>query len=104
MILTVVGGVKAADVTDAADPLVHLFFRVGYQVEDAVDSLDVEDVAVLQVLLAERQAGIHLKGQQRWRQITRTVSCLQTQKVASRKVVCILRLCFAPDVIPAHTS
>lgn len=82
MILTVVGGVKAADVTDAADPLVHLFFGVGYQVEDAVDSLDVEDVAVLQVLLAERQAGIHLKGQQRWRQITRKVSCLQTQKVA----------------------
>lgn len=26
MILTIVGGVEAADVTDAADPLVHLFF------------------------------------------------------------------------------
>lgn len=62
---TVVGGVEAADVTDAADPLVHLFFRVGHQVEDAVDGLDVEYVAVLQVLLAERQPGIHLRGQRR---------------------------------------
>lgn len=76
MILTFVGGIKAADVTDAAHPLVHLFFWVGYQVEDAVDSLDVKYVAVLQVLLAEWQPGIHLQGQQRWRQITRTVSRL----------------------------
>lgn len=72
MIPTVIGGVEAADVTDATDPLVHLFFRVGYKVEDAVDGLNVEYVAVLQVLLAERQPGVHLKGRQRWRRITRT--------------------------------
>lgn len=62
MVRTVVGGVEAADVADTADPLVHLFFRVGHQVKDAVDGLDVEYVAVLQVLLAERQPGIHLEG------------------------------------------
>lgn len=62
LVLTLVGGVEAADVADAADPLVHLFFRVGDQVEDAVDGLDVEYVAVLQVLLAERQPRIHLEG------------------------------------------
>lgn len=75
MVRTVVGGVEAADVTDAADPLVHLFFRVGDQVEDAVDGLDVEYVAVLQVLLAERQPGIHLKGQQRRCRDTRHHAC-----------------------------
>ena len=59
--LTVVGGVEATDVADAAHPLVHLVLRVRHQVEHAVDGLDVEDEAVLQVLLVEGQTGVHLE-------------------------------------------
>ena len=53
-ILTIISGVKTTDVADAADPLIHLLFGVCHQVEDAVDGLDVEYEAVLQVLLVER--------------------------------------------------
>lgn len=60
-VLTIIGGVKTTDVADAANPLVHLFFGVSHQVEDAVDGLDVEYEAVLQVLLIERQPGVHLR-------------------------------------------
>lgn len=60
--LTIIGGVETTDVADAANPLVHLFFGVSHQVEDAVDGLDVEYEAVLQVLLIERQPGVHLRG------------------------------------------
>lgn len=63
-ILTIISGVKTTDVTDAANPLIHLLFCVSYQVEDAVNGLDVEYEAVLQVLLVERQPSVHLKGQQ----------------------------------------
>lgn len=94
LVLTLVGGVEAADVADAADPLVHLFFRVGHQVEDAVDGLDVEYVAVLQVLLAERQPRIHLEGA--------TKDGVESRRTAtSRKVRLHAR---DRDVIPAHTS
>lgn len=60
--LTIIGGVKTTDVTDVANPLVHFFFSVSHQVEDAVDGLDVEDEAVLQILLAKRQPSINLRG------------------------------------------
>lgn len=62
LILTVISGVETADVTDAANPLIHLLFCVSHQVEDAIYGLDIENEAVLQVLLVERQPSIHLKG------------------------------------------
>lgn len=61
VVLTVISGVEAADVADAAHPLVHLVLGVGHQVEDTVDGLDVEDKAVFQVLLVEGQPSVHLK-------------------------------------------
>lgn len=61
-VLTVISGVETADVTDAANPLIHLLFCVSHQVEDAIYGLDIENEAVLQVLLVERQPSIHLEG------------------------------------------
>lgn len=58
-----IGGVEATDITDAAHPLVHLLFSVCHQVKDPVDSLDVKDEAVLQVLLVECETGVHLLAQ-----------------------------------------
>lgn len=58
-----IGGVEATDITDAAHPLVHLLFSVCHQVKDPVDSLDVKDEAVLQVLLVEGETGVHLLAQ-----------------------------------------
>lgn len=58
--LTVISWVEAADVADAANPLIHLLLCVSDQVEDPVDGLDVEYEAVLQILLVERQPSIHL--------------------------------------------
>lgn len=55
-----IGGVEATDITDAAHPLVHLLFSVCHQVKDPVDSLDVKDEAVLQVLFVECETGVHL--------------------------------------------
>lgn len=63
-LLTVIGGVKATDVTDAAHPLIHLVFSVSHQVEDTVNGLDVEYEAVLQVFLVKRQPCIHLRDDQ----------------------------------------
>lgn len=106
LVLTLVGGVEAADVADAADPLVHLFFRVGDQVEDAVDGLDVKYVAVLQVLLAERQPRIHLKGATKMasnREGRRPV-CRPGRRTSRKVRLQRSRLCLAPDVIPARTS
>lgn len=64
LILTIISGVKTTDVADAANPLIHFLFGVSHQVEDAVNGLDVEYEAVLQVLLVECQPSIHLKQQQ----------------------------------------
>lgn len=61
IIFTVIGGVKATDVADAADPLIHLLLGVSHQVKDTVNGLDVKDEAVLQVLLVERQPRVHLR-------------------------------------------
>lgn len=58
-----VGGVEATDVADAAHPLVHLVLGVSHQVEDSVDGLDVEDEAVLQLLLVEAEPSVHLLAQ-----------------------------------------
>lgn len=55
-----VSGVESADVADAAHPLVHVLLGVGHQVEDPVDGLDIEDEAVLQVLLVEGEPRVHL--------------------------------------------
>lgn len=62
-VLTVISGVKTADVTDAANPLIHLVFGVSHQVEDTVNGLDVKYEAVLQVLLVECQPSVHLREQ-----------------------------------------
>lgn len=64
--LTVISRVEAADVADAANPLIHLLLCVSDQVEDPVNGLDVEYEAVLQILLVERQPSIHLQVQQTW--------------------------------------
>lgn len=64
--LTVISWVEAADVADAANPLIHLLLCVSDQVEDPVDGLDVEYEAVLQILFVERQPSIHLQVQQTW--------------------------------------
>lgn len=64
--LTVICWVEAADVANAANPLIHLLLCVSDQVEDPVDGLDVEYEAVLQILLVERQPSIHLQVQQTW--------------------------------------
>lgn len=66
VILTVISGVETADVTDAANPLIHLLLCVSDQVEDPVDGLDVEYEAMLQILLVERQPSIHLQAEQTW--------------------------------------
>lgn len=58
--LTIVSGVKTTDVTDVANPLVHFFLSVSHQVKDTVDGLNVENEAVLQILLAKRQPSINL--------------------------------------------
>ena len=63
MIITIISGVEATDVTDVANPLIHLFFGVSHQVEHAVDGLDVKYEAVLQVFLAERQPSVHLRAE-----------------------------------------
>lgn len=52
--------VEATDLADAANPLVHVVLGLGHQVEGPVAGLDVKDVAVLQLLLVEGQACVHL--------------------------------------------
>lgn len=52
--------VEAADLADALDPLIHVLLRLGHQVEGALAGLDVEHETVLQLLLVEGQACIHL--------------------------------------------
>lgn len=54
------GLVEATDLADAANPLVHVILGLSHQVEGPVTGLDVEDVAVLQLLLVEGQACVHL--------------------------------------------
>lgn len=54
------GLVEATDLADAADPFVHVVLSLSHQVEGPVTRLDVEDVAVLQLLLVEGEACIHL--------------------------------------------
>lgn len=60
-ILTVISGVKTTDVTDAANPLIHLFLSISHQVEDTIKGLYVKYEAVLQVLLVKRQSSINLR-------------------------------------------
>lgn len=78
MVLTLLGGVETADVADAAHPLVHLLLRVSDQVEDTVDGLDVKDEAVLQVLLVERQPGIHLGRDKGWDSLALSTTAIFT--------------------------
>lgn len=59
-ILTIISGIKTTDVTDAANPLIHLLFGISHQVEDTVNGLYVKYEAVLQVLLVECQPSVHL--------------------------------------------
>lgn len=54
------GLVEATDLADAANPFVHVVLSLSHQVEGPVTRLDVEDVAVLQLLLVEGEASIHL--------------------------------------------
>lgn len=58
--VVLLGLVEAADLADAAHPLVHVVLGLGHQVEGAVGGLDVEDEAVLELLPLEGEPGVHL--------------------------------------------
>lgn len=51
---------EAADLTDALDPFIHVLLGLSHQVEGALAGLDVKHKAILQLLLIEGQACIHL--------------------------------------------
>ena len=59
--LTVIGRVEATEEADGGDPAVHVLLGLGHQIPGPLLRLQVEHEAALQLLLCERQAGIHLK-------------------------------------------
>lgn len=58
--MSVVRLVKTTQLTDGADPLVHLVLRLGDEIKSAIGRLDVENKAVLELLPLEGQASVHL--------------------------------------------
>lgn len=52
--------IEATDLADALDPLIHVLLCLGHQVEGALAGLDVKHKTILQLLLVEGQACIHL--------------------------------------------
>lgn len=57
---TVIRRVKATQEADGGDPATHVLLRLGHQVPGPFLRLQVENEAVLQLLLCERQASVHL--------------------------------------------
>lgn len=52
--------IEATDLADALDPLIHVLLRLGHQIKGALAGLDVKHKTILQLLLVEGQARIHL--------------------------------------------
>lgn len=52
--------IEATDLADALDPLIHVLLCLGHQVKGALTGLDVKYETILQLLLVEGQACIHL--------------------------------------------
>lgn len=59
---TIICRVKATQEADGGHPAAHVLLRLGHQVPRPFLRLQVKNEAALQLLLRERQAGVHLTG------------------------------------------